>query len=504
MKTAGLRTGDPERLGEYDLLGRLGEGGQGAVFLGRARAGRLVAVKLLHAELVEDDRARARFLRELEVAKQVAPFCTAPVIDADLAGDRPYIVSEYVPGPSLARQVAERGPLSGAALERLAIGTATALVSIHQAGIIHRDFKPHNVLLGPDGPRVIDFGVARASTSMATMTSRVIGTPAYISPEQIEGEPATTATDVFCWAATMVFAATGRPPFGRDSIPAVINRVLHKEPDLGDLDGPIAALATACLAKDPAERPEARRILMRLLGQEVAPELPEPAAIEADAILEEAAELASPPKTDITDDLSDLADRTETLAGGFPAVPAQDPDLTTPGERPDRPEETLGGVLAGVLAARIRRDRPEESRPPAGGRRRYSKIAALAGAAALFLVGIVAVVAAAADGPDRDRPSVTTNNQRPATSPTGTPSGPSAATSPPAGTRRPAPPPPGTQVPPATTAPSRTRPPRPPAHTKPPTKEPTTPTSPSPEPTGTATEEPPPTPPDPQATGTGG
>lgn len=151
--TEPLRPGDPRTLGRYELVGRLGAGGQGAVYLGRSPAGDLVAVKLLRADLAEDTGARARFVREAMAARQVARFCAAQVLDADVAGDRPFIVSEYVEGPSLLRLVRERGPLSGAALDRLAIGTATALVAIHQAGIVHRDLKPANVLAAPDGPR---------------------------------------------------------------------------------------------------------------------------------------------------------------------------------------------------------------------------------------------------------------------------------------------------------------------------------------------------------------
>ncbi|RFU40726.1 serine/threonine protein kinase, partial [Actinomadura logoneensis] len=268
MEVGALRSGDPERLGRYALIGRLGEGGQGTVFLATAEDGRRVAVKLLHSDLTADDKARARFLRELDVAKRVAPFCTAQVIDADVDGDRPYIVSEYVPGPSLNQLVLDEGPLEGAALERLAVGTATALAAIHQGDIVHRDFKPHNVLIGPDGPRVIDFGVARAISGSTTLTSKVIGTPSYMAPEQIRAEGAGTAADVFCWAATVAFAATGAPPFGQDTIPAVINRILHEEPELGDLEGPLRDLVSDCLVKDPAARPHARQVLMRLLGHE--------------------------------------------------------------------------------------------------------------------------------------------------------------------------------------------------------------------------------------------
>ncbi|WP_344242874.1 serine/threonine-protein kinase [Actinocorallia libanotica] len=262
---AALRSSDPLRLGPYDIEGRLGEGGQGVVYLGRhADGGQQFAIKLLHLE--SDDKARARFLREVEVAKKVASFCTARLYDVGADGDHFFTVSEYVPGPSLQARVQEDGPLTGAELERLAVGTATALVSIHQAGIIHRDFKPHNVLLGPDGPRVIDFGVAKATSSSTTLTSKVIGTPSYMSPEQVEGDEAGPPSDVFCWASTMVYAATGEPPFGQDSIMAVINRIANHEPELGALDGPLRELILDCLEKDPAARPRTRDLLMRLLG----------------------------------------------------------------------------------------------------------------------------------------------------------------------------------------------------------------------------------------------
>ncbi|GLZ14735.1 hypothetical protein Acsp04_49700 [Actinomadura sp. NBRC 104425] len=258
---------DPTRLGAYTLTGRLGEGGQGAVYLGRDADGRQVAVKLLHARLSRDPAARSRFVRELEVAKRVAGFCTARVLDADVDGDRPYIVSEFVSGPSLAALVRDEGPMDDSALLRLAIGTATALAAIHRAGVVHRDFKPQNVLMGAGGPRVIDFGIARAlGDDTAIVTSQVVGTPAYMAPEQVAGSAIGPATDVFAWGGTLLFAATGRPPFGGDSVPAVMHRVLHAEADVGVLPGPLAEIVGACLAKAPERRPSAQDVLLRLLG----------------------------------------------------------------------------------------------------------------------------------------------------------------------------------------------------------------------------------------------
>jgi predicted Ser/Thr protein kinase len=264
------REGDPATVAGYTLLGRLGEGGQGTVFLGRGSAGESIAIKLLHARLAGDPDARARFIREVSAAKRVADFSTARVLDADIVGERPYIVTEYVDGPPLQSSVAEHGPRSGGALERLAVGTATALSAIHQAGIVHRDFKPANVLLGPDGPRVIDFGIARMLDSTATLTSQAIGTPAYMAPEQLSRGPIGPAADVFAWGATMVFAATGTAPFGEDTVPAVIRRVLRAEPTLTGVPESLRGLLADCLAKDPGSRPSIRQVLDRLLAGEPA------------------------------------------------------------------------------------------------------------------------------------------------------------------------------------------------------------------------------------------
>ncbi|TYB61483.1 PASTA domain-containing protein [Nonomuraea sp. PA05] len=258
-----LRTGDPQRLGEYVLSGRLGEGGQGAVFLG-SRGGQTYAVKLLHGPVGDE---RAAFLREVELAKHVARFCTAQVIDAGFDEGRPYIVSEYVDGPSLAREVTLTGPRHGGALERLAVSTATALAAIHRAGIVHRDFKPQNVLLGSDGPRVIDFGLAKALDAAATVSGRGVGTPAYMAPEQITAMAVTGAADVFSWGATMCFAANATAPFGQDSVAPVLHRILTAQPELGRLEGRLRALVESCLDKDARNRPSSRELLFELLGE---------------------------------------------------------------------------------------------------------------------------------------------------------------------------------------------------------------------------------------------
>jgi hypothetical protein len=261
-----LRSGDPETIAGYRLTGLLGEGGQGSVYLGEGPGGDRVAVKVLHVWLGGSPAARKRFAREVAATARVAPFCTARVLAADVEGDRPFLVSEYVEGPSLRASVEERGPLDPDTLRRLAIGTLTALAAIHDAGIVHRDFTPGNVLLSAEGPRVVDFGIARVLDAAGTVTGQAIGTPAYLAPEQFSGGPLGPAVDLFAWACTMVFAASGTPPFGNDTVPAVLARILHGEPDLGGLAEPVRGMAAACLAKDPAARPGAHGLIRELLG----------------------------------------------------------------------------------------------------------------------------------------------------------------------------------------------------------------------------------------------
>ena len=344
-----LTPGDPARLGSYTLTARLGEGGQGVVYLGESESGDEVAVKLLRADLASDDTARGRFLRELDAVKRVARFCTAQVLDADVDGDRPYIVSEYVPGPSLAQLVSSESPRSGADLERLAIGTVTALVAIHQAGIVHRDFKPQNVLIGPDGPRVIDFGIARALDAAATMTNSAIGTPAYMAPEQLTAQELTPAADIFSWASTMVYAATGQSPFGQDTVMAVIHRIMNEPPDLGSIEEPLRGIVSDCLAKDPAQRPQTQALLMRLLGEEgLTPAGPGAAADPQTAIMGQGAAFAG------TAAAAGAIPPTAQISQASPTSPALPPVTTHPGGAGTR--RTLStraavAALAGLLVA---------------------------------------------------------------------------------------------------------------------------------------------------------
>jgi serine/threonine protein kinase len=261
-----LRAGDPEHVGSYRLVGLLGEGGQGTVYRGEAADGRHVAVKVLHARFTGDTKARSRFAAELAHAKRVAPFCTAQVLDSDVEGELPYIVSEFVEGRSLSQMIASGTVPDGPALQRLAIATVTALAAIHEAGIVHRDFKPSNVIMGADGPRVIDFGIARALDATGTLSSAIVGTPAYMAPEQIHGGTIGPAADIFAWGCTIAYASSGATLFGQDSIPSVMHRILHEDPDLRQLTGPLRDIVTACLAKEPPQRPTARQVLLRLLG----------------------------------------------------------------------------------------------------------------------------------------------------------------------------------------------------------------------------------------------
>jgi serine/threonine protein kinase len=280
---APLEPGDPASMGQYEVVGRLGAGGQGAVYLGRTPGGEYVAIKLLHAQMSADPAARARFTREVSAAQKVAPFCTAQVLESDVHGDQPYIVSEFIDGPSLHDVVAQQGPFGPQDLDRLAIGTVTALAAIHEAGIVHRDFKPNNVLLAADGPRVVDFGIARtvnSQESAVTATGMVVGTPGYLAPEQLTGAPLMPAVDIFAWAATMVFAATGQSPFEADTLPVIINRILHDDPDLSALHGPLRDLVGRCLSKDPALRPPSHQLLLQLLGNAGAAPGPAPAPEE--------------------------------------------------------------------------------------------------------------------------------------------------------------------------------------------------------------------------------
>jgi hypothetical protein len=271
-----LHRGDPERLGEYRLTGRLGSGGMGTVYLGLDPDDGYVAIKLVHANLAHDPEFRGRFRSEVDRARQVPSFCTAEVYDANLDHDPPYLVAEYVDGPSLAEVVDERGPLRPASLHSVAVGVATALLGIHGAGVIHRDLKPENVLLPPGSPKVIDFGIARAfeATSQHTRTDQMVGTVAYMAPERFASRPGTdltAAADIFAWGCVVGYAGTGQTPFHGDSPPATAARILTQPPDLEGLAEPLRSLVELSLAKEPEDRPTARELLDMLVGDRPVP-----------------------------------------------------------------------------------------------------------------------------------------------------------------------------------------------------------------------------------------
>ncbi|MGN9785170.1 serine/threonine-protein kinase [Nonomuraea sp. ZG12] len=257
------RADEPEWIGHYRVLQPLGRGGQGAVYLAMAPNGVRVAVKVLH-DLV-DEIARDRFAREVDTARRVATFSTARVLDVSITGQFAYIVSEYVEGPSLEQLVRRHGPRDEDSLTRLALSTAGALAAIHKAGIVHRDFKPSNVLIGHDGPRVIDFGIARALDQVTVTAGKMVGTPPYMSPEQLSGEQVGPPSDVFSWAVTMMFAATGRPVFGEDTMPAIFNRVLTFHPDLSPLPQHLRGVVGACLSKQAENRPSASDVMLAIV-----------------------------------------------------------------------------------------------------------------------------------------------------------------------------------------------------------------------------------------------
>ncbi|WP_411100384.1 serine/threonine-protein kinase [Streptomyces sp. x-45] len=266
-----LRAGDPDRIGAYRLVGRLGSGGMGQVFLGRSAGGRPVAVKVIRPEYGADAGFRRSFAREVEAARRVGGFFTAQVVDADPDSERPWLVSAFVPGPSLHTVVSEHGGLPTRALRVLAAGLAEGLDAIHRCGLVHRDLKPGNVVVAADGPRVIDFGIARAlEASSHTVSGVVAGTPAYMSPEQARGDRGVgPASDVFALGSVLAFAATGRAPFGDGHPAAMLYRIVQEEPDLTLVDHELRGLVAACLAKEPDRRPTAAGLLDSLSGDAV-------------------------------------------------------------------------------------------------------------------------------------------------------------------------------------------------------------------------------------------
>jgi predicted Ser/Thr protein kinase len=270
----------PDRLGPYRLLDRIGEGGMGVVYLARDPEQRSVAVKILRPAVAGDPNARRRLAREVETMRRVRSPYVAEVLDTDVTGETPYIVTRYVPGRTLDEVVTQEGPLSGARLIRVAAGLADALAAIHAAGVVHRDLKPGNVMLMNGDPVVIDFGIAQAlDSTRLTMTGMFMGTPGYLSPEVIEGQNSTSFSDVHAWGATVAFAATGRPPFGTGSYETIFYRIVNGKPDLSGVSAPMAELLAAALRRDPAQRPAA--IQLRSWAAALDPASLQPMAVPA-------------------------------------------------------------------------------------------------------------------------------------------------------------------------------------------------------------------------------
>ncbi|KOV60296.1 serine/threonine-protein kinase [Streptomyces sp. MMG1121] len=267
-----LGAGDPKRIGGYRLLARLGAGGMGHVYLARSDRGRTAAVKLVRGELAEREEFRARFRQEVQAARRVGGYWTAPVLDADTEAAVPWVATGYVAGPSLQQVVGrDHGALPERSVRILAAGLAHALKDIHAAGIVHRDLKPSNVLVTIDGPRVIDFGIARALETASlggeglTQTGSLVGSPGFMAPEQVRGDRITQACDVFCLGSVLAYAASGTQPFGTatSGVHALMFRIAQEEPDLTGVPEGIADLVRGCLRKEPGERPSLEAILER-------------------------------------------------------------------------------------------------------------------------------------------------------------------------------------------------------------------------------------------------
>ncbi len=396
-----LQSEDPRQVGRYQLLGRLGAGGMGEVFLGQSPGGRLVAVKLIRSELAADREFRVRFAREVAAARHVSGMFTAPVVDADLDAPRPWLVTAYVPGPSLAEAVDSQGPLPLGSVLTLAAGLAEGLEAIHAEGMVHRDLKPSNVLLASDGPRIIDFGISRAADATALTRANIfVGSPGYMSPEQALGEEVGPASDIFSLGAVLTFAAAGASPFGDGTVTTLLYRVAHDRPDTERLPGQLRPLVERCLAKDPRMRPTPDQLLTELgtvdsgtnwLPQPVAETLIGYARPAADTTIPPAQPSPAPepsaPEPSAPEPSASVPPATDPSA---PAPPLGAPRAPAPGDffeglyrqgpAPKRPD--VGRVPSTTTPLGWRSDL---ARPPRR-RRRLGRVLA-AGALVLFLAG---------------------------------------------------------------------------------------------------------------------
>lgn len=352
-----LRPTDPARIGGHRLLGRLGAGGMGVVYLGRTDAGALAAIKVILPEHAGDEEFRTRFRREAEAARRVDSPWAVSVTGADTEGERPWLATEFVPGPTLAEVVARRGPLPVRSVMLLGRLLARALTAVHAAGLVHRDVKPGNVLLTAGGPQLIDFGIARAADATAlTATGLVVGTPGFLPPEQASGNTAGPAGDVFSLGCLLAYAATGRPPFGGGAVDAVLYRTVHDAPDLDGIDdAPLRALLDRCLAKDPAERPAAAG-LDTLITEDI------PAGATPDWLPEDVVRI--------------IADRSAALLAlpDIDATVVEEPGRPAPGRRRFLLLAAGGAAALGAgafAAVRLTRDEPDGGGDGSPGGRRW-------------------------------------------------------------------------------------------------------------------------------------
>ncbi|GAA1447176.1 serine/threonine-protein kinase [Nocardiopsis tropica] len=267
MSFAPVRPGDPATVGAFRVVGRIGSGGMGTVYAGTAGRGGYAAVKVIRADLAEDPALRDRFTREVRLLRRVRSRAVPAFVAAGVDGGNPWLATEFVPGRTLSDHVRSHGPLTGPPLDGLAVGTAEALRAVHAAGIVHRDLKPGNVMLSPEGPKVLDFGISRAlDETVLTRTGGLFGTPGWIAPELLRGAPPSPAADVFAWGALVAHAASGRPPFGTGPADALVYRVLREEPDLSAVPARLLPLVSAALDKEPGRRPTAAQLVSSLTG----------------------------------------------------------------------------------------------------------------------------------------------------------------------------------------------------------------------------------------------
>ena len=458
----GFRPEDPQRIGPYRLVGRLGRGGMGDVFLGLSAGGRPVAVKVIRTELAADPEFRVRFAREVAAVRRVSGLFTAMVVDADVDSLVPWLATAYVTGPSLAEAVAGGGPMTARPALALAAGLAEGMSAIHAAGVVHCDLKPSNVLLSPDGPRVIDFGISRAAgTGSAVGAGWVTGSPGFMSPEQALGGEIGPPSDIFSLGAVLTFAVTGRGPFGQGSRPELAYRLVYGPPDLGEVPLGLRPLVGHCLAKDPTRRPTADEVLAAANDRQPAPGWLPGAALGA---------IASP-------------------------GPARPPGRS-PGRRWWRPL-TAAGVTAGFIAASVAVSFALGGPPPRSSAARVQPraVASPTSAAAPAAPAVPATHPASipstspVPGPQPAIPVVTVSSPRHSRSPRPS-SPPSSATTRPSASPSPSPSPSVTASPSPTGSPLPTASPSPTGSTSPtgsPSPGESTPSSPAPQITGSGT-----------------